>query len=261
MPPPPVPELVWKALADHSRRAILVLLRDHPRTTGDLAGAFPELTRFAVMKHLGVLEQAELVVVRRRGRERWNYLNGVPLRAAYERWMRPYADQWADSLLRLKDTVEQPEKGSAMSTTTALQLSSLDIAQETRVAAPREKVFDALCKMGEWWPHRFREESQVHFDATVGGRFWEEWPDGGAIYATVDKLRRPELLECTGPMGMDGPILGTFTLTLEEDGTEATLLKLTHRAYGDIDEETRTGYTQGWGAIVEVLRSYLGIAS
>ncbi|HKE51404.1 MAG TPA: helix-turn-helix domain-containing protein, partial [Actinomycetes bacterium] len=126
---PPASDLVWKALADPTRRAILDLLRDQPRTTGDLAESFPALTRFAVMKHLGVLEHAELVLVRRRGRERWNYLNGVPLRAAYERWMRPYADQWADSLLRLADTVEQPEKGSVMSNTTALPLASLDIAQ------------------------------------------------------------------------------------------------------------------------------------
>lgn len=256
----PASDLVWKALADPTRRAILDLLRDQPRTTGDLAGSFPALTRFGVMKHLGVLEQAELVVARRRGRERWNYLNGVPLRSAYERWMRPYADQWADSLLRLKDTVEKPEKGTAMSTTTALPLTALDIAQETRITAPREKVFDALCKMGDWWPHRFRERSEVHFEATVGGRFWEEWPDGGgAVYATVASLRRPELVECTGPMGMTGPVLGVFTLTLEEDG-EATLLKLTHRAYGDIDEETRIGYTEGWGEIIKVLNSYLGLA-
>ncbi|HKE50995.1 MAG TPA: SRPBCC domain-containing protein, partial [Actinomycetes bacterium] len=177
----------------------------------------------------------------------------------YERWMRPYADQWADSLLRLADTVEQPEKGSVMSNTTALPLASLDIAQETRVAAPREKVFDALCKMGDWWPHRFHDQSRVHFEPAVGGRFWEEWAEGGALYATVDRIRRPELLECTGPMGMTGPVLGMFTLTLEEDG-EQTVLKLTHRAYGDIDEETRIGYTEGWGEIVNVLNSYLGLA-
>lgn len=255
----PASDLVWKALADPTRRAILDLVRDRPRTTGDLAESFPALTRFGVMKHLDVLEQAELVVVRRRGRERWNYLNGVPLRAAYERWMRPYADQWADSLLRLTDTLERPEKGSVMSTTTALPLATLDIAQETRVAAPREKVFDALCKIGDWWPHRFHEQSQVHFEATVGGRFWEEWADGGALYATVDRIRRPELLEYTGPMGITGPVLGVVTFTLEEDG-EQTVLRLTHRAYGDIDEETRSGYTEGWGEIIKVLNSYLGLA-
>jgi len=83
---------VWRALADPTRRAILDLLRERPRTTGELTEAFPT-SRFAVMKHLAVLQKAGLVVVRRRGRERWNHLNGVPLRTAYERWMRPYADR------------------------------------------------------------------------------------------------------------------------------------------------------------------------
>src|SRR5918996_1998614 len=111
---------VWKALADPTRRAILDLLRDRARTTGELSAAFPEVTRFAVMKHLGVLEDAGLVVVRRRGRERWNHLNGVPLQEAYERWMQPYANRWASSLLRLREAAEQG-KGVAMSDTAPAQ--------------------------------------------------------------------------------------------------------------------------------------------
>ena len=190
--------LVWKALADPTRRAILDLLADRARTTGELSGAFPEVSRFAVMKHLGVLETAGLVVVRRRGRERWNHLNGVPLRQAYERWMRPHADRWAESLLRLKETAERQE-GAGMTTT-------LEVEQEVVVAAPREKVFEALCRMGEWWPHTFREGSSVHLEPRVGGRFWEDWGDGdGALYATVTGIRRPEQLTCTGPMGMSRP--------------------------------------------------------
>jgi len=60
-------DTVWKALADPTRRAILDLLRERAHTTGELSGAFPSLTRFAVMKHLGVLEEAGLVVVSARG--------------------------------------------------------------------------------------------------------------------------------------------------------------------------------------------------
>src|SRR5215203_5370773 len=120
---------VWKALADPTRRAILDLLADRARTTGELSGAFPEVSRFAVMKHLGVLTDAGLVVVRRRGRERWNHLNAVPLRRAYERWMAPYAERGAVTSLRLKDFVE----GDGMNGT-------LDIANEVTIEAPREKV-------------------------------------------------------------------------------------------------------------------------
>jgi DNA-binding transcriptional ArsR family regulator len=80
---------IWKALADPTRRKILDLLQERPRTTGDLCTSF-KVSRFAVMKHLSVLEQAKLIVVRRRGRERWNYLNAVPLQRIYERWLRPF---------------------------------------------------------------------------------------------------------------------------------------------------------------------------
>jgi len=82
---------VWKALADPTRRRILDLLRDRPRTTGDLCAAFP-LTRFAVMKHLSVLKGAGLLTVRREGRERWNHLNAVPLRRMLEHYIGPVID-------------------------------------------------------------------------------------------------------------------------------------------------------------------------
>jgi DNA-binding transcriptional ArsR family regulator len=99
---------IWKALADASRRTILDDLRDGPKRTGDLCESF-DSTRFAVMKHLRVLERAGLIVVRRRGRERWNYLNPVPIQQIVERWITPYASMWARDLLDLKKTVERRE--------------------------------------------------------------------------------------------------------------------------------------------------------
>jgi DNA-binding transcriptional ArsR family regulator/uncharacterized protein YndB with AHSA1/START domain len=242
---------VWKALADPTRRAILDLLRDRARTTGELSAAFPEVSRFAVMKHLGVLEKAGLLVVRRQGRERWNHLNGVPLRAAYERWMRPYSDRWAESLLRLKDTAERQE-GAGMTTT-------LEVEQEVVVAAPRDKVFDALCRMGDWWPHAFREGAAVHLEPRVGGRFWEDWGDGdGALYATVTGIRRPERLTCTGPMGMRTPVTGVFSMELEER-PDGTLVRLSHHAVGPIDEQTRSAYEHGWVEVFDALKGHLGL--
>jgi DNA-binding transcriptional ArsR family regulator/uncharacterized protein YndB with AHSA1/START domain len=251
---------VWKALADPTRRAILDLLRDRARTTGELSDAFPSMTRFAVMKHLGVLEQAGLVVVRRRGRERWNHLNGVPLRAAYERWMRTYADRWATSLLRLRDAAEQREGGSMSGTGTTAIGERLDVEQEVVVAAQRERVFDALCRMGEWWPHTFREGASVHLEPRVGGRFWEDWGDGdGALYATVTGIHRPERLACSGPMGMSGPVAGVFALDLEER-PDGTLVRLSHHAVGPIDDDTRASYERGWVEVFGALQSHLGLA-
>ncbi|MEM7355877.1 MAG: metalloregulator ArsR/SmtB family transcription factor, partial [Acidobacteriota bacterium] len=98
-------DLVWRAMADATRRQILDLLRERPRTTGELAAAFP-VTRFAVMKHLKVLVDAGLVLVERRGRERFNHLNTVPIQAIYRRWIRPFEKVPADRLLRLKEELE-----------------------------------------------------------------------------------------------------------------------------------------------------------
>lgn len=105
--------LVWRALSEPARRRILDLLRDGPRTTGSIADEFADVTRFAVMKHLARLEEAGLVVVEARGRERWHHLNAVPLQRIVERWVRPYVGQQASGLLRLKRHAERRggEKG------------------------------------------------------------------------------------------------------------------------------------------------------
>lgn len=74
--------------------------------TGDLCAAFPALDRCTVMQHLKVLEEAELVIVRRRGRERWNHLNPLPIKHIHDRWIGPYAARAVDLLDRLKTDLE-----------------------------------------------------------------------------------------------------------------------------------------------------------
>ena len=101
---------IWKALSDPTRRTILDLLRKGPKTTTELVGAFPDMTRFAVMKHLDVLREADLVQTRSEGRRRVNSLNAVPIRQIYERWVSPFAELWSSTLLRLKDDIETKEK-------------------------------------------------------------------------------------------------------------------------------------------------------
>ena len=79
-------EAFWRALANPWRRRILDLLRDGPWTTGELAARLPQVSRFAVMQHLAVLTDAGLVVVERRGRQRFNHVNAAAWRPAGERW-------------------------------------------------------------------------------------------------------------------------------------------------------------------------------
>lgn len=96
----------FKALANHVRRRLLDLLRDNPLTTGALCEAAPELDRCTVMQHLKVLEAADLLIVERRGRERWNYLNPVPIHRIHERWIGPFAAQAVSVLDNLKRDLE-----------------------------------------------------------------------------------------------------------------------------------------------------------
>lgn len=95
-------DVVFKALASPTRRDLLDALRDHPRTTGDLCSRFPALDRCTVMQHLKVLEDADLVIAQRKGRERWNHLNPLPIKHIYERWIGPYATQAVGVLDRMK---------------------------------------------------------------------------------------------------------------------------------------------------------------
>jgi DNA-binding transcriptional ArsR family regulator len=102
---------IFKALGHRARRHILDLLKDDPRTTGMLCDLLPEIDRCTVMQHLKVLEEAGLIIVERRGRERWNHLDALPIHAIHERWIGPYAAYAAGMLSRLKRDLEAPQQG------------------------------------------------------------------------------------------------------------------------------------------------------
>ena len=101
-------ELVLKAMANGDRRQILDLLREEPLTTGMLGEQMPWLNRCTVMQHLGVLEGAGLVISRKEGRQRWNYLNVLPIKDIHDRWIGPYASQAVELLARLQRDLELP---------------------------------------------------------------------------------------------------------------------------------------------------------
>ena|SRR6186713_294302 len=90
---------IWKALGSPHRRALLDALKDGPKTTSALCEVLPRLSRYAVMQHLGVLERAGVVLVRRDGRERWNELNAVPIQRELERWLNAFQQATASQLL------------------------------------------------------------------------------------------------------------------------------------------------------------------
>ena len=98
---------VFKALADEGRRALLDALRGRDgQTLNELCEVLPDMTRFGVMKHLHVLEQAHLVVTERSGRSKLHYLNPVPIREIHDRWISRYAEPFVTGLLGLRLQVE-----------------------------------------------------------------------------------------------------------------------------------------------------------
>ena len=102
---------VFKALGDPTRRELLDRLYERDgQTLSALESRLP-MSRFGVMKHLRVLEDARLVITRRRGREKLHYLNPVPIRLVYERWVSKYAEPWASALTGLKRELEEEANG------------------------------------------------------------------------------------------------------------------------------------------------------
>ena len=100
-------DAVFKALGDPSRRLLLDLLFERDGRTLTELDAELEMTRFGVMKHLKVLEEAGLVVAQKRGREKLHFLNPVPIRQIHDRWIDKYTERRVSALLDLKNELEE----------------------------------------------------------------------------------------------------------------------------------------------------------
>jgi len=105
----PDDDLVFKALADPTRRFLLDLLFERDGRTLTELETQVEMTRFGVMKHLKLLEEAGLVVTRKEGREKRHFLNPVPIRQIHDRWIDKYTERQVTALLDLKNELEGEE--------------------------------------------------------------------------------------------------------------------------------------------------------
>jgi DNA-binding transcriptional ArsR family regulator len=104
---------VFRALADPTRRELLDRLYARDGQSLKALESGLEMTRFGVMKHLRVLEEAGLLTTRRSGREKLHFLNPVPIRLIHDRWVSKYAEPWAATLAGLKETLEEEDDGKA----------------------------------------------------------------------------------------------------------------------------------------------------
>ncbi len=257
---------VWKALADPTRRHILDLLREQPHTTGQLVAHF-SMSRVAVMKHLRILSEAGLVLDRKRGRERWHYLNFVPLQAIHERWFRAHEAAWSQSLLRLRERVEAAEVPMSNPSSSGMSLA-LDIEQELDIAGSADAVFRALTSdIACWWgrPYIAAEATDIILEPRLGGRLYEAWGDEeGSLLALVTALRRPTRLELTGRFHL-GVVHSVANFRLSEIPT-GIKLSFSHQAVGHLFGPAKN-FQSGWGELLGRLKAYVdsgekrGIAS
>jgi DNA-binding transcriptional ArsR family regulator len=236
---------LWRALADPTRRRILDLLRAGPAITGEIAAAFP-ISRIAVMRHLEVLAEAELVTSRKRGRERWHYLNAVPLELLHRRWAGPAQAGFASGLIRLQEQVETERA--------AVDLSrpAVDVALDVVIAGSRHDVFASITeRIGEWWgyPALDKRATGLSLEPSLGGRFVEQWGDsGGQLLATVTGLEPDRHVCLTGPFHF-GLALGDAIFELEDD-PGGTLVRFSFRAVGAIEPAVIEGIESGWTTLV-----------
>lgn len=230
-------DAIFRALANPTRRAILDRLSTGPATTGDLVEATPDLTRYAVMQHLGVLEKAGLVLVTRAGRNRFNHLNSVPLRDVYERWVGRIAGASAAEMLALRHHVERKPMSST-------EPRVVRVENELRFEASPERVFAAMTTDTlEWFPHTYGEDrvQRIIHDARAGGLVMEDWGDGrGHVYGVIQAWDPPRSMTTRAWLGL-GVSLDTTT-TVEADGDE-TILRVTKVAVGPLTDEEAKGIT------------------
>jgi uncharacterized protein YndB with AHSA1/START domain/DNA-binding transcriptional ArsR family regulator len=233
-------DAVFKALADATRRDLLdELFRNDGQTLSALEAHF-EMTRYGVMKHLRILEEAGLVVTRRRGREKLHFLNPVPIRLVHDRWVSKYAEPWAAGLSDLKTRLESP----------------MEKIFEIYIKTTPERLWEAITD-GEI-RSKYQFGSVVTSDWTPGSRFGMATqggePLGEGENLEVDPPRR--LVQSMRALwGEDVKAEGTSRVTWEiEPVGDSCRLTVTHDQLREGANEQLYG---GWPMILSGLKTWL----
>lgn len=249
-------DAVWNALSNPRRRKLLDLLRDGPQTTGDLADHFPDLSRYAVMQHLSVLTEAGLVLPRKEGRRRFNYLNPVPIQRAYQRWMRPFAAQAAESMLALEEHLQVPEKEKQMD---SKETRYVTIEAEIPLDAAPEKVFEALTTgLDAWWPLRAKQGAPVIVEGRVGGKVYEDWGgQGGFLYGHWAVYDPPHRAVLVGTSTLSPEAYQTRNTDTVESTEGGAVYKKSYVLWGNISKETEDRIRNGVKFLSGELKKFL----
>jgi uncharacterized protein YndB with AHSA1/START domain/DNA-binding transcriptional ArsR family regulator len=235
---------VFKALADPTRRSLLdELFREDGQTLHQLQARFA-MTRFGVMKHLKVLEDAGLVVTRRQGREKLHHLNAVPIRLVHDRWVSKYAEPWAAGLSGLKQELEHDMEPKTM-----------------------EKVFEIYIKTT---PERLWEaitDPAIRAKYNFGAGAQSEWKAGARIELQAGEflLSEGDVLEIDPPRKLVHTMLAHFSPEAEAEGTSRVTWEI--EPVGDscrltlVHDQMRDGACEqiygGWPMVLSGLKTWL----
>jgi uncharacterized protein YndB with AHSA1/START domain len=227
--------LVFRALGDPSRRLLLDRLFERDgQTLGELCEHLPGMTRFGVMRHLDVLEAADLLTTQRVGRQKRHYLNPVPIRLVHDRWISKYAEPVVGSMTALKQHLE------------AGSMERPDHVYSVYVKAPAERVWRAIVD-GDETVHYYYG-TRVASDWTVGAPVVYTYPDGRvAADGEVLEIEPGRSLRMTFHARWDpeieaeGPVTMTWAVAAEGDLTRLTVTTADLRPGSRMDEEFRGG--------------------
>jgi DNA-binding transcriptional ArsR family regulator/uncharacterized protein YndB with AHSA1/START domain len=236
-------DAIFKALSDPTRRQLLDTLRDRGGLSLTELEQGLGMTRFGVMKHLKVLEEANLVLSRRDGRFKYHYLNALPIQEVADRWMAPYAKPLARFALNLKNALENELP----------MADKPDFVVSTYIRTTPNKLWDALTNPET--TKQYYYGGQVQSDLKVGGNFSYLDPTG-------EINLRGEVLEIDPPR----KLVTTFNATWAEAGAESTRVMYEIEPMGEICkltmthfdyEKSKAGVEQGWPVVLAGLKTWL----
>jgi uncharacterized protein YndB with AHSA1/START domain/DNA-binding transcriptional ArsR family regulator len=234
---------VFKALADPTRRSLLdELFERDGQTLGALERRLP-MTRFGVMKHLKVLEQAGLVVTRRRGREKLHFLNPVPIRVVHDRWVDKYSEPWAAALSELKHDIEE---------------NVMEKVFEIYIKTTPERLWEALTN--NEMRRKYTFGVAIASEWTPGSRYEGTNPNAGAPLnegenIEVDPPRRL-VQSFTALWSEDVKKEGTSRVTYEIEPVGADSCRLTV-VHDQLREGANSEIYGGWPQILSGLKTLL----
>ena len=242
---------IWTALADSKRRQIISLLAEKPRTTNNLTEFF-DVSRFAIMKHLNVLEQANLIEVKREGRNRWNILNEDF--AQFLRTKRTDENE-PNQLTDILDLFPGQKPAARWGSVLA---EPFYVEQRISLQASRSQVFSTLTAcIDSWWSPRVSTDSQILLEPYVNGRLYEAFNvvGQGALYGTITYIKQDEEFRLAGTTELAEQVTHTLlpdnfiriTLETQKDTTQLTLK---HYLPGLVDETKCDAFTHHWHSLL-----------